>query len=108
LGDVGQNSIEEVDVVTKGGNYGWSVKEGNFNFDANGNGDGYVTSIQVRPVPPDLIDPIAQYDHDEGFAIIGGYVYRGAAITGLRGKYVTGDLGARLLYLDSGNVFKEL
>ena len=113
LGDVGQNNVEEIDIITKGGNYGWSVKEGTFYFDANGDGAGYVTTLPVRPVPPDLIDPIAQYDHDEGLAIVGGYVYRGAALPELVGKYITGDWGnfsvpsGRLFYLDTGNVIKE-
>jgi hypothetical protein len=44
-------------------------------------------------VPADLIDPIAQYDHDEGDAVIGGFVYRGSVVSSLSGKYVTGDWG---------------
>jgi hypothetical protein len=62
----------------------------------------------VRDVPPDLIDPIAQYDHDEGTAIIGGFVYRGAGVPSLTGKYVTGDLGGttlgRLFCLEGTNL----
>lgn len=114
LGDVGQNAVEEVDVVIKGGNYGWRVKEGSFFFDPNGAGAGYVTDIPVVPVPPGLIDPIAQYDHDEGLAVVGGYVYRGSAIPALQGRYVMADWGnfnvpsARLFYLDGANAVKEL
>ena len=113
LGDVGQNAIEELDIIVSGGNYGWSVKEGTFYFDANGSAAGYVTTVPTREVPPNLIDPIAQYDHDDGFAIVGGYVYRGTQFPALSGKYVTGDWGTfgapsgRLYYLDTGNVFKE-
>lgn len=113
LGDVGQNAIEELDIITKGGNYGWRVKEGTYYFDPNGSGAGYITTIPVVPEPPNLIDPIAQYDHDDGLAIVGGYVYRGSAMGSLVGKYVTGDWGnfsvpsGRLFYLDTGNVFKE-
>ncbi len=112
-GDVGQNKIEEVDIVIKGGNYGWNLKEGTFYFDPNGSGAGYVTSVPVRPVPPDLIDPIAQYDHDEGLAIVGGYVYRGTQIPALQGRYITGDWGdfsnpsGRLFYLTSSNTFSQ-
>jgi uncharacterized protein (TIGR03118 family) len=112
LGDVGQNDVEEIDIVTKGGNFGWRVKEGGFFFDPNGTNDGFVTSVPVQDVPPDLIDPIGQYDHDEGPAIIGGFVYRGSAMPSLTGKYVTGDLGGenmgRLFYLDGAqlNEFK--
>ena len=114
LGDVGQNKVEEIDVITKGGNYGWSVKEGTFYFDANGAGAGYVTEFPTRPVPPGLTDPIAQYDHDDGSAVIGGTVYRGSAMPTLAGRYVFGDWGAfsapagRLFYLDAGNTIKEL
>lgn len=113
LGDVGQNAIEELDIIVKGGNYGWRAREGSFYFDPNGASAGYVTTVPVGPQPANPIDPIAQYDHDEGLAIVGGYVYRGAAIPALSGKYVTGDWGSfaapsgRLFYLDSGNVFKE-
>ena len=95
LGDVGQNQVEEVDKIVKGGNFGWSIKEGAFLFNANGTNDGFVTTTPVRTVPPDLIDPIAQYDHDEGDAIIGGFVYRGSAVSSLRWKVRDWGLGKR-------------
>ena len=88
--DVGQNDIEEVDLVVAGGNYGWPVKEGSFLFDQNGDGNGFVYGTRGAG-PEDLIDPIAEYDHDEGIAIIGGFVYRGRDIPALRGWYVFGD-----------------
>jgi hypothetical protein len=89
-GDVGQNDIEEVDVVTKGGNFGWRVKEGSFLFDPNGDDPGFVTERSPGE-PEGLIDPVAEYDHDEGISVIGGFVYRGDAIQQLRGRYVFGD-----------------
>ncbi len=110
LGDVGQNHVEEIDRVTSGGNFGWPVKEGGFFFDPNGTSPGFVTTEPVREVPDDLIDPIGQYDHDEGVAVIGGYVYRGSLHADLAGTYVTGDWGAfgaptgRLFYLDGTEV----
>ncbi len=106
LGDVGQNDIEEVDRVFKGGNYGWPIKEGSFYFDPAGTNNGFITSQPVRAVPGNLVDPIAEYDHSEGIAIVGGCVYHGALLPGLIGRYITGDLGAfgsasgRLFYLD--------
>ncbi len=109
VGDVGQNKVEEVDVVIPGGNYGWHIKEGSFFFEPNGKGDGYVVATHQFS-PRDLIDPIAQYDHDEGIAIIGGFVYRGTHIAPLRGKYVFGELAktfasdGRLFYLDGGQI----
>ncbi len=103
VGDVGQNQIEEIDIVTKGGNYGWNLKEGSFKFDPN-TGD---VSDDLNDLPDELIDPVAEYDHDEGITVIGGYVYRGSAIPELVGRYVFGDFSSgffvpdgRLLYAD--------
>lgn len=87
VADVGQNNVEEVDVVTSGGNYGWNFKEGSFKFNP---ADGTV-STDLSGLPGDLIDPALQYDHDEGIAIIGGFVYRGDDLPGLQGKYIFGD-----------------
>lgn len=93
VADVGQNDVEEVNIVVSGGNYGWRIKEGSFFFDPNGAEGGFVTETPVVSVPPILIDPIAEYDHDEGISIIGGYVYHGTAPE-LAGRYVFGDFGA--------------
>ncbi len=103
-GDVGQNDIEEVDVIERGGNYGWNIKEGTLYFDPRDNADGaaQLTPVPGRVVPPGLIDPIAQYDtHQEGHSVIGGFVYRGTRIPDLRGHYVFGDY-SRLFNLPSG------
>jgi glucose/arabinose dehydrogenase/plastocyanin len=110
LGDVGQNDVEEADKITKGGNFGWPIKEGTFYFDPNGTNAGFVTTAPIRDVPSDLIEPFAQFDHDEGKAIIGGYAYRGAQLSQLAGKYVFGDWGkfdaaaGRLFYIDGGAI----
>ncbi|MBV7329392.1 PQQ-dependent sugar dehydrogenase [Chloroflexi bacterium TSY] len=112
-GDVGQNDIEEVDVVTAGGNYGWNYKEGSFFFNTNGNEPGFVTA-DPGGLPTDLIDPIAEYDHDEGLSVIGGYVYSGTQVAALNGRYVFGDWSGdfssplgRLFYLDTANEIRE-
>lgn len=112
-GDVGQNDIEEVDIVTHGGNYGWNYKEGSFFFDTNGNSDGFVTA-DPGGLPTDLIDPIAEYDHDEGLSVIGGFVYNGTQIPELDGIYVFGDWArsftsppGRLFHLDAENEIHE-
>ncbi len=113
VSDVGQNKVEEVNRVFKGGNYGWPIKEGDFYFDPNGTNAGFITTVPVRDVPADLVDPIAQYDHDEGLAIVSGYVYRGTQLPGLIGRYIGGDWGSfdqptgRLFCLD-GSEFREL
>ena len=88
VGDVGQNNIEEVDVVNKGANYGWHLKEGTFTFDPS---TGDVTANSPGS-PAGLTDPVLQYDHDEGIAVLGGFVYRGSGIPQLQDKYIFGDL----------------
>jgi glucose/arabinose dehydrogenase len=91
-GDVGQNDIEEVNVIVKGGNYGWPLKEGTKCFDRGGIGEGFATNTCPPNLPSGLIDPIAQYDTDtEGVSVIGGFVYRGEKFKELRGHYVFGD-----------------
>ncbi|HAD62392.1 MAG TPA: glucose dehydrogenase, partial [Planctomycetaceae bacterium] len=76
--DVGQDFWEEVNVVTKGGNYGWSVQEASFLFN-NVAGEG------------ELIDPVWEYDHQAGKSITGGYVYRGSRLPELAGNYLYAD-----------------
>jgi hypothetical protein len=79
--------------------------EGTFPFDAvTGTVSGEMTYL-----PGGLIDPVAQYDHDEGITVVGGFIYRGSAIPELWGKYVFGDFSSgffladgRLLYADLG------
>lgn len=116
LGDVGQNKIEEIDRLTaaqKGGNLGWRLKEGTFWFDSRTSQTGVVVTVPVAPPPPGLIDPIAEYDHDDGSAVIGGFVYHGQAVRELINRYIFGDFGGfsgptgRLFYLDLNNVIKE-
>jgi len=102
VADVGQNDVEEVNLVTGPGlNFGWRVKEGTFLFDPSGfqlkgaRSDAFPFSNGPRS-PARMTDPVAQYDHDEGTAIIGGYVYRGTQMPALRGHYVFGDTSRRL------------
>ncbi|NJD08623.1 MAG: CHRD domain-containing protein [Methylococcaceae bacterium] len=113
-GDVGQNSVEEIDVIKAGGNYGWRRKEGKFCFRPFGDKNGYVTASSAC-ASAKLVNPIAQYDHDEGTAVIGGFVYRGTAIPALVGHYVFGDYSrtvnsnptkARLFYLVRGELVR--
>ncbi len=92
IADVGQNDVEEIDILTTGGNYGWPIREGSFYFDANGPESGFVTNDPPSGAIPEMIDPVAQYDHDEGTAIVGGFRYHGS-IQSLQGRYITGDFG---------------
>jgi glucose/arabinose dehydrogenase len=112
--DVGQNDVEEVDVVEAGGNYGWREKEGSFCFDPNGSDPGFVFECDPEDTPKDLVDPVAEYDQDEGIAVVGGFLYRGEAIPPLRGRYVFGDFfqpateTGRLFYLERNDRIREL
>ncbi len=89
IADVGQNDIEEVNFGEAGANYGWPLKEGTFCFDDNGDEPGFV--VECDPEPEGVTDPFAQYDHDEGLAVIGGFVYRGHGVPELGGRYLFGD-----------------
>jgi glucose/arabinose dehydrogenase len=80
LADVGQNLWEEINLIEKGGNYGWNVMEGAHCFRP---------PVGCRSEGLEL--PIAEYDHSVGCSITGGYVYRGSHIENLIGRYVFGD-----------------
>jgi len=87
--DVGQNEWEEIDIIEKGKNYGWRIMEGShcYNPETNCNQKG-------------LSLPIAEYNHDVGISVTGGYVYRGKNIPALQGKYIFGDWKGELFYLE--------
>lgn len=78
--DVGQNLFEEIDLIVKGGNYGWRRREGLHPFDAKG-----------MPRRSDWIDPIWEYHHDVGRSITGGLVYRGKRLPELTGHFLYAD-----------------
>lgn len=87
VGDVGQNLWEEVDQVVAGGNYGWRCFEGNHSYNGT-----------CGPNAASAIKPVAEYDHGQGSAITGGFVYRGNAIPALSGRYVFADYGTGRLW----------
>lgn len=106
IADVGQNNIEEIDIAEAGDNFGWNRKEGTFLFNPD---DG--TIRPDRHPDPTLTEPVAEYCHFDGTAVIGGFVYRGKlASPVLQGLYVFGDLstpdfttGGRLFFSDLSN-----
>jgi glucose/arabinose dehydrogenase len=86
-GDPGQNLFEEVDLLQKGGNFGWNIMEGLHCFKPPTGCD--TSGLQL---------PIAEYGRSEGVAVIGGYVYRGSSIPALAGSYVFGDFGSGTIW----------
>ena len=95
ISNIGQHSIEEVNLGKKGADYGWPYREGTFLFDPNANHE------VVYPLPANDSDhythPVIQYDHDEGNAISAGVVYVGK-IKALQGKYIFGDIPRGFLF----------
>src|SRR5882672_7550808 len=86
VGDVGQGAYEEVDIVQRGGNYGWRCREGLHAYDMTGcPSSGF-------------IDPVAEYTHADGQSITGGYVYRGTQATTLVGRYIFADYVSQRLW----------
>ena len=86
VGDVGQSSIEEVDIVRRGGNYGWNRLEGNSCFQSSGcDRSGTVA-------------PVATYTHGEGCSITGGVVARGGQVAAIEGAYLYGDFCSGTLW----------
>ena len=86
LGDVGQNAWEEVNIIEKGGNYGWACREG----------------AHPGPKPtcasPGPVDPIAEYPTGSSCAVTGGYVYRGTDVPELDGVYLYGDFCSGIVW----------
>uniref|UniRef100_A0A672Z5J9 HHIP-like protein 1 n=1 Tax=Sphaeramia orbicularis TaxID=375764 RepID=A0A672Z5J9_9TELE len=89
-GDVGQNKYEEVDLIVKGGNYGWRAKEGFSCYDRK----------LCQNSSLDDILPIYAYPHKMGKSVTGGYIYRGCQMPNLNGLYIFGDfMSGRLMSL---------
>ena len=107
LADVGQDMFEEIDIVSKGGNYGWVIREGLHCFDPFNPSVPPASCASTGAAGEPLLDPIVEYAHpDGGIAVVGGFVYRGLRSPALVGKYVFGDFsasfaapGGRLYYL---------
>ena len=87
LGDVGSHTREEVDLVVRGGNYGWRCKEGTLD-----------TSLMCGTPTTPLIPPVAEYEHPVGQAVTGGFVYHGTAIPALVGQYVFADYSSEFIW----------
>jgi hypothetical protein len=114
VNDIGLHDWEEIDIVTKGANYGYSEREGNEQLFVDRDGK---TGSQMNPTVPfpgkDLLRvdgieepvapvyPAAVYSHQEGDSIGSGFVYRGKLMPRLRGKYIFNDMTTgRIFYVD--------
>ncbi|MCH8261185.1 MAG: PQQ-dependent sugar dehydrogenase [Planctomycetes bacterium] len=84
-GDIGQGKFEEIDLIVKGGNYGWNIREGKHDF-------------RPRESAEPLIDPVVEYGRREGLSVTGGYVYRGDRVPQLRGAYIYADYVSRKIW----------
>ncbi len=95
LGDVGQNAIEEIDIIEAGGNYGWPFFEG-----TRCNTEAPVLDCNFNGIPP-----ITEYGRAAGHSVTGGYLYRGSNIPDLAGAYVYADFvsGTIFQYFDPGS-----
>ncbi len=87
-GDVGENRVEEIDEVVKGGNYGWPVKEGDSSFEKND---------LIPPTP--FIAPVNTYTHAVGICVQGGNFYYGNDLPLLKNKYIYADWNGSLFTL---------
>ena len=87
----GQRLFESVFIVTRGGNYGWNIREGTHCFDPANNADPAPACPVIGSRGEPLIGPIVELGHDVGTTIIGGFIYRGSALPALNGTYIYGD-----------------
>ncbi|MDF1662625.1 MAG: PQQ-dependent sugar dehydrogenase [Planctomycetota bacterium] len=87
LGDVGQGDREEINIITKGGNYGWRELEGKIPFQPSG----------LTPPSP-FIEPVLDYGRSIGNSVTGGYVYRGPSLSSLVGSYLYGDYASGRIF----------
>ncbi len=88
-GDVGQNAWEEINIIRRGFNYGWRIREGRHDFDANDRTDD--TGL--------LVDPVIEHSRREAMSITGGYVYRGDDLPQIDGYYLYGDYERGTLWM---------
>ncbi|MEM7602818.1 MAG: PQQ-dependent sugar dehydrogenase, partial [Verrucomicrobiota bacterium] len=91
LADVGQDLWEEINIVERGGNYGWEHFEGTVEFGPRKELMEAIGKKNKLPDDTEFLDPIHTYTREQGLSITGGYVYRGEAIPALQGRYLYGD-----------------
>ncbi len=95
IADIGQNQVEEINVGMAGANYGWNLREGDFEFE----GDEIGRNRRADGSREGFTYPIAQYGHDGPAAATTGTVYRGGVLPGLDGKLIFGDMPSGRIFL---------
>lgn len=98
ISNIGQHSVEEVNLGSKGAHYGWPFREGSFVFDVNANPE-LVYTPSSKDSNEVYVNPVIQYDHDEGNAVSGGFVYKLPDIPLLQNHYLFGDIPRGTLFL---------
>jgi mono/diheme cytochrome c family protein len=99
--NIGQANIEAIDIILKGRDYGWPWREGAFAVHPDGN-INHLYKLPDNDSVFHFVYPVAIFDHDEGNAIAGGFVYEGSSIPDLKGKYLFGDIpSGRLFYVNA-------
>ncbi len=99
--NIGEHAIEALNMIEPGHFYGWPIREGTF-VETFFNDNGKVYPLPSNDSIYHVTYPVAQFDHDEGTAISGGFEYHGTAIPELVGKYVFGDIGTgKLFYVET-------
>jgi len=104
VSNIGHRNIESVNLIISGHDYGWPIREGTFLFDPYGDLNK-VYPLHANDSIYNVTYPVAQYDHDEGLAISGGYEYWGSTIPQLTGKFLFGDISpGKLFYINTADV----
>lgn len=104
VSNIGHGNIESVNLIEPGHDYGWPIREGKFLLNPYGNLNK-VYALPANDSTFHITYPIAEYDHDEGKAVSGGYEYTGKNIPALKGKFLFGDIpSGRLFYINMADI----
>ena len=105
VSNIGQGNIESINLIEPGHDYGWPIREGNFVLAAVSNNVGAVYPLAANDSIYKITYPVAEFDHDEGKAISGGFEYWGNRIPALKGKFLFGDIpSGRLFYTTTADM----